>query len=110
AFSPDGALLLSGGRGWPRIWNAVNGQLLLELDHHDFVNAATFTPDGTHFATGNPMAPFSHLAVRVFQLENGRGLQTLHGLAGQIAQVDISHDSSRLAALSQSWEVGVWDL
>jgi serine/threonine protein kinase/WD40 repeat protein len=110
AFNHDGTRLASGGRFWPRVWNALNGQLLFELDHHDFVTALAFSPDGTHLAAGNPRAPFSDFFVRVWQLENGRGLQTLDGLGGPIAFVELSHDGSRLAALSHLWEIGVWDL
>ncbi|MBI3407608.1 MAG: protein kinase [Planctomycetes bacterium] len=110
AFSPDGATLAASGRGSPRIWNVANGQLLLELDVHDFASALAFSPDGQRLAIVNHIAPFSILATKVWRLENGRGLESLRGLNGPITRVEFSTDGSHLAALSQSWELGVWNL
>jgi WD40 repeat protein len=84
--------------------------MLLELDGHDFASALAFSPDGSHLALGNRMAPFSGLQVDVWRLENGRGLQTLDGLSGRIALVEFSRDGNRVAAMSHQWEIGVWDL
>jgi len=109
AFSPDGATLASSGRGWPRVWDVATGQLLLELDHHDYAIALAFSPDSNRIAVGNAESPFAGLAVRVWQLQNGRGLQSYRGLNSQISVVQFSPDSSRLAAMSHAWEVGVWE-
>jgi WD40 repeat protein len=43
-------------------------------------------------------------------LENGRGQKTLHGLAGPIDKVCYSPDERFIAALSQDWQVGIWEL
>src|SRR5262249_42415776 len=46
----------------------------------------------------------------VWDLEDGRGVRTLRGLAGQVARVCFSADGRRLAALAHDWAVGVWDV
>jgi WD40 repeat protein len=49
-------------------------------------------------------------AVEVWNLETGRGTLTLTGLAGPIAKTAFSTDGRYVAALSQQWQLGVWDL
>jgi WD40 repeat protein len=44
-------------------------------------------------------------------LENGRGQQTLRGLAGRISkEVRFSPDGKLLAAMSHRWQVAVWEI
>src|SRR5262249_11487187 len=53
AFSPDGALLLSGGRdGTAQLWEVVSGVRRTTLRHPADVEAAAFSPDGALVATG----------------------------------------------------------
>ena len=47
---------------------------------------------------------------RSCSLKTAEALRSYHGLSGRIEFVEISRDGSRLAALSQQWEVGVWDV
>src|SRR5206468_2050770 len=49
-------------------------------------------------------------AVVVWELEYGRGIRTLLGLAAQIAKVRFSPDGQWLAALSLDWQVAMWNL
>jgi WD40 repeat protein len=48
--------------------------------------------------------------VVVWDLEPGGGIQTLRGLAAQVAKVCYSPDGSRVAALAYDWRVAVWDV
>jgi len=54
-----------------------------------------------------------HLPVRqinVWELQNGRGVATLRGVASSVTKVAFSSQGNRLAAIGIGWEVGVWDL
>jgi len=45
----------------------------------------------------------------VYELDFGRGMQTLRGLVGGIAHVRFSPDGRFVAALSMNWQVALWD-
>jgi hypothetical protein len=47
--------------------------------------------------------------VEVWDLDNGRGIQTLYGPRGQIDWTAFSPDGGRIAGLSHTFEIGVWD-
>jgi WD40 repeat protein len=107
AFSPDGTLLATGGRGHVRLYNTATGRFVLHLDFADYVTHLAFAPDGRQLAASSRV---DLRRVAVWRLEDGRGLRTLRGLGTQIARVCLSPDGKRLATLAQDWQVGVWDL
>ena len=109
AFSPDGATLASCGRGPVRLWDVATGRLLLEFNDRDFVLDLEFSPDGRRLAIGS-VSIFTSGVVSIWELEGGRGIQTLRGLTGQIAQAAFSPDGRLVAALSHDWQVGIWDV
>jgi WD40 repeat protein len=109
AFSPDGTILGSGGRGPVKLWDAANGQFLLNLYPGDFVRSLDFAPHGRQLAIGCGLG-FSPPTVSVWDLEFGRGIKTYRGLASRLTTIAFSPDGSKLAALSDAWEVGLWDL
>jgi WD40 repeat protein len=80
------------------------------MKRRNTMTALAFSPDGNKLAVAS-MAAFGHKdAVDVWQLENGRGIQTLRGLANAVTRVAFSPEDRYLAALAHDWQVGVWDL
>jgi serine/threonine protein kinase/WD40 repeat protein len=110
AFSPDGVTLASAGRRFANLWDVATGRLLLQLPAGNVLTAVAFSPDGRRLAVSAQAAFGGPAAVRVWELEDGRGLRRLRGLAEQVAQVRFSQDGRLLAALSHDWHLGVWDV
>ncbi len=113
AFSPDGATLASCGRYAAKLWDLRYGRTLLDLSANGAFSGAyqyglAFVPDGRRFALG-AYPVFGPGGVEVLELDNGRGIQTLYGLRGQVAWSCFSPDGRRLAGLSQTFEAGIWD-
>jgi len=104
AFSPDGITLASGCLPETRLWDISTGVLLLTL-RSNLVTGLAFTPDGKRLAVGS-----ERQGVIVWQLEAGRGVQTLRGLSAQVSKVCFSADGRLMAGLAHNWQVGIWDL
>jgi serine/threonine protein kinase/WD40 repeat protein len=108
AFAPDGSSLASCGRDDVRLWDIATGRLLLRIRAGNHLNRPTFSPDGRLLAvlSGTWATPED---VRIWSLENGRGIRFFGGLSSQVANVRFSPDGNRLAALSHDWRVALWD-
>ena len=109
AFSPDGTLLVSGGRYPTLVWDTATGHSVASLPMCDHMSGLAISGDGSKVtATGK----HPHLApeLGVIALENGRGIQTLRGLSTPVPRVCFSQDGRWLAAVSQDWQVGIWDI
>lgn len=104
AFSPDGSTLASAGRDRARIWDVATGRMLLSVPG-DYVTGLAFSPDGKRLAFGLEVG-----AVTIWELDNGRGVQTLRGLAGIVEKTVISPNGQLVAGLSHEWQVAVWNL
>jgi WD40 repeat protein len=111
AFSPDGQTLAAGGRGPVRLWDAVTGWPLLDFDGDgdgSYCDALAFGLDGLHLAASKGKNPLDR-QVKVWELQNGRGVATLGGLSSSVTKVIFSPHGDRLAAVGMGWEVGVWN-
>jgi eukaryotic-like serine/threonine-protein kinase len=110
AFSPDGMTLASAGRGPISLWDTATGRRLVAFDSADFISGLAFTPDGKRLAASSVDVFGGERGVRVWDLEMGRGILELRGLATPAGNVCIAPTVDRVAALSHDWQIGVWDL
>jgi WD40 repeat protein len=112
AFSPDGTLLASAGKGYSgQLWDVATGRRLLEIETGDYTTSLTFSADGTRLVSSSYdgfKEPGKRARTQVFRLEPGRGIRQLYGLPGAVSKAVFSRDGQRVAALSWDWWVGVW--
>jgi WD40 repeat protein len=109
AFNPDGTILASAGRNVGRLWDVATGRPLLMAGFHDYSTGLAFSPDGRRVAASSVSA-IGRGQVSVWELEEGRGIRTFRGLSGLVQIGQFSPDGRRLAALSNNWQVAVWDV
>jgi eukaryotic-like serine/threonine-protein kinase len=108
-FSPDGMTLASAGRGSVQLWDIASGQSLLSVDGGNYTTALAFSPDGRHLAVGS-IAAFGYPDnVVVWDVEPGRGIDEFRGLRGAIIRSVFSLDGRMVGALSNDWNLGIWD-
>lgn len=128
AFSPDGALLVSGGGDtWERqegndgiayfftaadgtvdtttkVWKVATGKNIATLESNWMVRAVAFSPDGTHLATGVSKT------VTLWCTQTWQSVATLDTV--KIESLAFSPDGARLA-LGGTWpeqKIQIWDV
>jgi dipeptidyl aminopeptidase/acylaminoacyl peptidase len=103
--------LASGGVAEPVLWDVATGAAVCQFEppaHR--VLAIAFSADGQRLAFGTDRREPERASAAVWDLESGRGIRALRGLAGSVAKVAISPSGRLLAALSNNWQVGIWSL
>ena len=108
-FSPDGTTLASAGGGKAQLWDLASGQLLLNVDTSNYTAALAFSPDGRRLAVGCVAAFGGADKVDVWELEPGRGIDSLRGLSQSVFTAVFSPDGRLVGALANDWRVGIWD-
>jgi serine/threonine protein kinase/WD40 repeat protein len=110
-FSPDGALLASAGRHHARLWDVATGNnlLMIQGEGYQFLYAIAFAPDGRSLAVANGAEFNNKPNVGIVDIEQGRGIRTLYGLQGRVDRVVVSPNGRLIAAVSNDWQVGIWD-
>jgi WD40 repeat protein len=111
AYTTDGRLLASAGRGMVRVWDPASGHELPPLKRQmppitwfGSGSAARFSPDGRRLAI-----PASDGTVRVWDLAAGREQLVLKRGTMRIAGIVFSPDGRCLAADSDVGTVTIWD-
>jgi len=110
-FDLPGTTLASGGWGGVQLWDVATGQLLLRAlgASQGGCRALAIDRSGERLAHGgDPGAGEARLGT--WKIDPQRGIKTLRGLASSPRKVWFSRDSSRVAALTDNWHLGVWDL
>ena len=113
-FSADGRLVATVFRdGIPRVWNASDGRLLLELrDHPAAVTSLAFAPRGSRVLAGadDGTALIWDVADDHDVLPGADGLlYELRGHSGPVTGVDFSPDGTHIATSSTDGTARLWE-
>ena len=88
------------------LWDANTGKLLKILSGPtNFINAVSFSADGTHLASAG-----ADSLILLWDVETGKLAQTLRGHAGEVNTVAFSPDNKSLASGGADSQVILWDL
>lgn len=105
AFSPDGALLASGGSdNRVKLWEVAGGSLVRELEGHTSdAYSVAFSPDGTLLASGS-----GDNSIKLWRVDTGQVVREFEGNTSDVYSVAFSPDGTLLASGSANGMVGLW--
>lgn len=111
-ISPDGQTLVSDYDGWIEVWELWTGQKIRTFKADD-VGSLTITPDGQTLICGGSRGgnyPNLDLPIKMWNLQTGQLVRTLHGHTYTVNSVIISPDGQTLVSQSYCFSTKVWDL
>jgi Transposase IS116/IS110/IS902 family/WD domain, G-beta repeat len=105
AFSPDGALVATGGDVGPvEVWRSSDGVRVLAIDIPGSVHAVRFAPSGTQLVVSSVLGRAS-----VWNLADGSQARELEDSVHGRSAASPSPDSAWLAISGNGGELQVWD-
>ncbi|MEZ4662531.1 MAG: NB-ARC domain-containing protein [Caldilineaceae bacterium] len=107
AFSPNGALLASGGNdGAVYLWDAQTGRLVQVLKGHtQRISCLSFTPDGALIVSGS-----YDETIRLWDVRSGQLRHLLHKHSQAVRSLAISRDGQTLVSGSYDQTIRIWNL
>jgi WD40 repeat protein len=119
ALSPDGSRIAGAGswqetdgQKWRigvRLWDIKTGKVTLTLTSESWVDGVTFSPDGKHLATVGSNG-LGRGELRIWDVANGRELQTFDHHHISAAAVAYNKDGSRIATGGTDTRIKVREL
>jgi WD40 repeat protein len=98
AYSPDSQWIASGSwDGTVRLWDALTGKLGTVLRLGNVVRTLAFSPDGTWLATSCD----GDGRIQIWEVATGRLRKVIPGPGRTLAEVAVSPDGTRIAALAE---------
>jgi hypothetical protein len=107
AFSPDGRTLATGSfDGMIRLWDAITGEKLKELEgHQNVVYALAFSGDGRNLASGS----FDR-TVKLWEVFSGQPINTWKGHYGSVGSVAMTPNGRMVVSGSADTNLILWDV
>ena len=105
AFSPDGSLIVSGGRAL-RLWDATTGDLKQFVESITTFSVA-FSPNGSLIASGNGGTKNT---IRLWDVAAAKHRKSLLGHTDMVQRVAFSPDGSLIVSGSWDGTIRLWDV